>query len=63
MLEKDPVNFTDEKLRAILFLEADFNALFEINFNGRLMPSLEASSSIAQEIIRGRRSQVATHGE
>ena len=36
-------------------LESDFNGLHKIDFNGRLMPSLEVSSSIPQEIIGGRR--------
>ena len=61
MLEKSPGNFRVEKLRAVLLLEADFNGLHKINFNGRLMPRLEATSSIPQKIIGGRRSQVATH--
>ena len=55
MLESSPGNYTVEKLRALLLLEADFNGLHKINFNGRLMPSLEASSAIPQEIIGGRR--------
>ena len=48
-------------MRALLLLEEDFNGLHKINFNGRLTPSLEASSSMPQEIIGGRRSQSATH--
>ena len=56
MLEKDPGNFLVQKLRALLLLEADCNALHKINFNGNLMPSLEASSSMTHEIIGGRRS-------
>ena len=54
MLEKAPGNFTVKKLRALLLLEADFNTLHKINFNGRLMRYLEASSTIPQEIIGGR---------
>ena len=61
MLEKAPGNYTVEKLRALLLLEADFNGLHEINFNRKLMPSLQASSSTPQEIIGGRRSQASTH--
>jgi len=61
VLEKSPGNLRVEKLRAILLLEADYNGLHKINFNGRLMPRLEAMSSILQEIIGGRRSQAATH--
>ena len=48
MLEKDPGNYTVEKLRALLLLESDFNGLHKLNFNGRLVPSLEASSSMPQ---------------
>ena len=46
----------------IFFVEKyeDCNALKKISFNGRLMPSLEASSTIPQEIIGGRKSQAAT---
>ena len=61
MLEKSPGNLRVDKLRAILLLEADYNGLHKINFNGRLMPMLEATSSIPHEIIGDRRSQAATH--
>ena len=61
MLEKYPGNFTVEKLRAMLFLEEDFNALHKINFNGRLMPSLEALSAFLQETIGGITSQAYAH--
>ena len=61
MLEKSPGNLIVEKLRALLLLEADFNGLHKINFNGRLMPYLEVTSSMPQEIIGDRRSQAATH--
>ena len=61
MLEKDEGMIDVKRLRAILLLEADFNALHKINFNNRLMPHLEASSSIPAKIIGGRRSQSATH--
>ena len=61
MLEKPPGNFFVEKLLALLLLETDFNALCKINFNGRLMPTLEISSSIYQEIIGGHRSQAITY--
>ena len=60
MLEKAPGNYKVEKIRALLLLEADFNGLHKIHFNGRVMPSLEASLSIPQEII-SRISQAATH--
>ena len=58
---KVSMKFHSRKLRALLLLEADFNGLHKINFNWRLTPSLEASSSIPQEIIGGRRSQAAIH--
>ena len=45
----------------MLFLEADFNGLYKINFNSRLIPLLGASSSTPQEIIGRRRSQADTH--
>ena len=61
MLEKAPGNYTVEKLRVLLLLEEDFNVLHKINFNGRLMPSLEASLSMPQEIIGSRRLKAATH--
>ena len=48
MLEKAPGNFGVKKLRVLLFIEADHNALREINFNGRLTPSLEDSSAMLQ---------------
>ena len=59
MWEKSPGNFTVEKSLIILLLEAAFNALCRINFDGILMPSLDASSTIPREIIGGRRSQAA----
>lgn len=46
-----------KKLRAILLLEADFNALHETIFNSRLIPSLEHSKEIPIEIIGRRRTQ------
>ena len=50
-----------QKLRAILLLEADFNAMHKIIFNNRLMPRIEADNAIPMEVIGGRRSQAATH--
>ena len=61
ILSKAPGNVLVGKLRALLLIEADYNALHKINFNGRLILSLEASSDIPQEIIGGRKSQAATH--
>ena len=56
MLEKSPGNFRVDKLRAILLLEAVCNGSHKFNFNSRLMPWLETSSSMSSEIIGGRRS-------
>ena len=60
MLEKSAGNFNAQKLRAILLLEADFNAMHKIIFNNRLAPNIEAANAIPMEIIGGRRSQAAT---
>ena len=43
---KSPGDFLVEKLCALLLLEAYFNGIDKIKFNGRSMPSLEASSAI-----------------
>ena len=61
MLEKVPGNINAQKLRAILLLEADFNAMHKIIFNNRLIPRIEAENAIPLEVIGGRRSQAATH--
>ena len=55
MLEKVAGNIDVQKLRAILLLEADFNALHKIIFNNRLIPKLEEAETIPIEIIGGRR--------
>ena len=55
MLEKVAGNINVQKLRAILLLEADFNALHKIVFNNRLIPKLEEVDAIPVEIIGGRR--------
>ena len=60
MLEKSAGDANVQKLRAILLLEADFNAMHKIIFNNRLIPNIEAVNAILMEIIRGRRSQAAT---
>ena len=57
ILEKSTENVYVSKLRAILLLEADFNALNKIIFNGQALPSIEASKSISSEVLRGRRGQ------
>ena len=41
MLEKALENIDIKKLRVILLLEADFNAVYKIIFNGRIMPRLK----------------------
>ena len=46
-----------DKLRTILLLEADLNALYKIMFNGRVLPILEDKKLIPIEIIGGRRRQ------
>ena len=61
MLEKVAGNINVQKLRAILLLEADFNALHKIVFNNRLIPKLEEADAIPVKIIGGRRAQAATH--
>jgi len=61
MLEKSAGNIKVSKLRAILLLEADFNALNKIVFNNRTIPNLEASNSIPYEVIRRRRRQLLIH--
>ena len=58
MLEKSKAHIDVAKLRAILLLEADFNALNKIVFNTKLMPSLERTNSIPYKIIGGRRGQL-----
>ena len=45
-LEKVPGNVSIHKLRVIILLEADFNALDEIIFDIRLMPTLEIRDEI-----------------
>ena len=61
MLEKSTGSIQVFKLRAILLLEADFNALNKIVFNNRTIFNLEASNSILYEVIGGRRGQSSIH--
>ena len=56
MLEKAEGIIDMKKLRAILLLEADFNAAHKIIFSNRLIPNLEAMNAIPAEVIVGRRS-------
>ena len=46
ILKKVLGNTNTKKLRAILLLETDFNTLYKIVFNGRLMPELEVRDEI-----------------
>ena len=55
MLEKAPGNIDINKLRAILLLEADFNAVYKIIFNSRMILRLEKANIIPNEIIGSRR--------
>ena len=59
MLEKKENLHLMSKLRAILLLEADFNAANKIIFNSRMIPKLEENNLIPQEIVGGRRNQSA----
>ena len=59
MLEKISRNFRINELCAKLLLEADSNTLYDVIFNSRLMPLLDTSMSIPQEIIDRRSSQAA----
>ena len=61
ILEKFLGKILVEKLRAMLLLEADFNALHKIIFNGRILPTLERNNVIPSEIIGERKSQSAIH--
>ena len=61
ILEKFLGKILVEKLRAMLLLEADFNALHKIIFNGRILPTLERNNIIPSEIIGGGKSQSAPH--
>ena len=61
MLIKKEKTLQVDKLRAILLLEADVNALAKIIFNTRLMPQLELNQSIPPQIIGAQRGQSAIH--
>ena len=55
MLEKVARNMNMAKLRAILLLEADFNALNKIIFNRRAIPRIETAKTMPCELIGGKR--------
>ena len=59
MLEKKPNEHLVSKLRAILLLEANFNAANKIIFNTLIIPIIEKKSEIPREIIGRRKSQSA----
>ena len=61
MLEKALGKILVSKSRAILLLEADFNALHKIIFNGRILPTLENNNLIPAEVLGSRRSQSTIH--
>ena len=53
MLEKALGKLLVSKLRVILFLEANFNALYKIIFNRRILSILEKKHLIPYKIVRG----------
>ena len=61
MLMKKENSIRVDKLRAILLLEADINAVSKIVFNIKLMPRLESLQLIPNEIIGARRHKSAMH--
>ena len=61
MFEKSPEQISVSKLRAILLLEVDFNAVNKIVFNTRLLPTIERSGSIPTELVEGHYSQSSLH--
>ena len=52
MIEKSPGQIDITKLRVILLLEADYNAVNKIIFNNRVMPSIEQDNRILHKIVR-----------
>jgi len=61
MLKKSKGNIQVEKLRAILLLKANLNAIHKMIFNSRVLPTLEKQRKIPIEIIRGWHKQLAYH--
>ena len=55
MLEKKPNKVSVSKLRAILLLEANFNAANKIIFNTQIIPTIERRLEIPREIVGGRK--------
>ena len=62
ILEKALGKLSISKLRAILLLEADFNKLYKIIFNRRILPALEKKYLIPYKIVGGLKGQSAIHG-
>jgi len=54
ILEKLVGNVHVQKLRVILLLEADFNAIHKIIFNNRLILNIEVVNAILMEVIGGQ---------
>ena len=57
ILEKFPEIINVAKLRAILLLKANFNAIHKIIFNTRILLSLEFNKLISNKIIGSRYGQ------
>ena len=57
ILEKSAENVNMAKLRAILLLKVNFNALNKIVFNGRAILSIKASKTIPYKVIGEKRGQ------
>ena len=55
MLEKSKGDMNVKKLRSILLLEADLNALYKIIFNERVLPTIKRHDQMPKEVIGGRR--------
>ena len=54
ILEKSLGNMNTQKLRVILLLKVDFNVLYEIIFNSRIILVLEEKNKIPHAIIGKR---------
>ena len=61
MLEKSRCNVNVSKLRAILLLDADFNALNNIVFNSRALLKIKLLNFVSYKVIGGRRGQPSIH--
>ena len=61
MIEKSKEVVDKTKLHIILLLEVDFNTLYKILFNSRVILSIEKNQQILYEIIGGRRGHSALY--